>query len=177
MSNEPVDHPKFGPHPDDPKHMPDKPRRQIVRPAIKAVFQFARFMFTLPVALIRGRRGNIDEVTVYSAHPSFFLWILIAVGFISAAIVTRAPEWAGFFGWVYVWTMLYFLVTMLYDFSARKLGLWVLIFTLIWLASKYVELLKHVAVLTPVFEYFSSLQPELDPGTATALSWLLLLPW
>lgn len=152
-------------------------RRQLVRPAFKAVFQFARYMITLPVTLIRGRRGNIDEVTVYSAHPSFFLWILIAVGFISAAIVTRAPEWAGFFGWVYVWTMLYFLVTMLYDFSARKLGLWVLIFTLIWLASKYVELLKHVAVLTPVLEYMASLQPKLDPGTATVLSWLLLFPW
>ena len=52
-----------------------KPRRQIIRPAFKAVFQFARFMITLPVVLIRGRRGNIDEVTVYSAHPSFFLWL------------------------------------------------------------------------------------------------------
>lgn len=152
-------------------------RRQLVRPAFKAVFQFARYMITLPVTLIRGRRGNIDEVTVYSAHPSFFLWILIAVGFISAAIVTRAPEWAGFFGWVYVWVMLYFLVTMLYDFSARKLGLWVLIFTLIWLASKYVELLKQVAVLSPVLEYLASLQPKLDPGTVTVLSWLLLFPW
>ena len=152
-------------------------RRQLVRPAFKAVFQFARYMFTLPVTLIRGRRGNIDEVTVYSAHPSFFLWILIAVGFISAAIVTRAPEWAGLFGWVYVWVMLYFLVTMLYDFSARKLALWVLIFTLIWLASKYVELLKQVAVLSPVLEYLASLQPKLDPGTVTVLSWLLLFPW
>ena len=73
--------------------------------------------------------------------------------------------------------MLYFLVTLLYDFSARKLGLWVLIFALIWLASKYVELLKHIALLTPLFHYLSSLQPKLDPGTATVLSWLLLLPW
>ena len=64
-----------------------------------------------------------------------------------------------------MWVLLYFLVTLLYDFSARKLGLWVLIFTLIWLASKYVELLKHVAVLTPLFEYLASLQPKFDPGT------------
>src|SRR5690242_1703800 len=177
MSNEPVDHPKFGPHPDDPKHLPDTPRRQIVRPAIKSVFQFARFMFTLPLVLIRGRRGNIDEVTVYSAHPSFFLWIVILVGFVSAEIVRKAPDWAGFFGWLYVWMMLYFLVMLLYDFSARKLGLWVLIFALIWIASKYVELLKHIAVLSPLFEYMARLQPKLDPGFATVLSWLLLLPW
>jgi hypothetical protein len=177
MSNVPVEAPKFGPHPDAPQHSTEAPRRRIVRPAFKAVFQFARFMITLPVVLIRGRRGNIDEVTVYSAHPSFFLWLLILVGFVSAAIVHHSPHLAGFFGWFYVWVMLYFLVMLMYDFSARKLGLWVLIFALIWLASRYVELLKHIAILTPVFEYFSGLQPVLDPGTATALSWLLLLPW
>src|ERR1700761_1062159 len=107
-----------------------KPGRQIVRPAIKAGFQFARFMITLPVVLIRGRRGNIDEVTVYSAHPSFFLWLLILVRFGSAIVVRRSPPWAGFFGWFYVLTLLYFLVMLMYDFSARKLGLWVLIFAL-----------------------------------------------
>ena len=73
-------------------HAPATPRRQIVRPAFKAVFQFARFMITLPVVLIRGRRGNIDEVTVYSAHPSFFLWLLIVVGFVSAAIVRHVAR-------------------------------------------------------------------------------------
>jgi hypothetical protein len=127
---------------------PKKPRRQLIRPAFKAVFQFAKYMITLPVVLVRGRRGNIDEVTVYSAHPSFFLWLLIAVGFISSAIVAQAPNWAGFFGWLYVWVLLYFMVTLLYDFSTRKLALWVLIFALIWFASKYVELLKHVALLS-----------------------------
>ena len=45
----------------------DTPRRLTLRPKFKAIFQFARFMVTLPVVLVRGRRGNIDEVTVYSA--------------------------------------------------------------------------------------------------------------
>ena len=156
---------------------PSLPRRRLIRPAFVAVYQFARFMVTLPVTLIRGRRGNVDEVTVYSAHPSFFLWVLIAVGFMSAAIVAHAPNWAGFFGWLYVWTLLYFLVTLMYDFSTRKLALWVLIFALLWLASKYVEHLKNVAVLGSVIDYLAGLQPKLDTGTVTVLSWLLLLPW
>jgi hypothetical protein len=158
-------------------HTEHIPRRQLIRPAFKAVFQFARFMITLPVALVRGRRSNLDEVTVYSAHPSFFLWLLILVGFVSASIVQRTPQWAGFFGWLYVWVLLYFFVTLLYDFSARKLALWVLIFALIWLASTYVQDVKNVAVLSSLFNYLSSLKPTLDPGTATVLSWLLLLPW
>jgi hypothetical protein len=161
---------------DEPQGTP-KPRRQLVRPALRAVYQFAKFMITLPVALVRGRRGNLDEVTVYAAHPSFFLWLLIAIGFISASIVRHYPAWTGFFGWLYVWVLVYFLVTLLYDFSTRKLALWTLIFTLIWVASKYVELLKQVAVLSTVFDYLASLQPKLDPGTVTVLSWLLLLPW
>jgi hypothetical protein len=177
MSNAPGDPAKFGPHPDNPQHQPAAPRRRFIGPAFKAVYQFARYMITLPMVLIRGRRGNIDEVTVYSAHPSFFLWLLILVGFVSAAFVHRSPHLAGFFGWLYVWVLLYFLVTLLYDFSARKLGLWVLIFTLIWLASKYVELLKNIGVLSHLFRYLASLQPELDPGFATVLSWLLILPW
>jgi hypothetical protein len=156
---------------------PKKPKRKIVRSAFKAVFQFAKFMITLPVVLIRGRRGNLDEVTVYSAHPSFFLWLLIAVGFASSAIVARAPNWTDFFGWLYVWVLLYFFVTLLYDFSTRKLALWALIFALIWLASKYVEHLKNVAVLGSLFDYLASLKPQFDRGTATVLSWLLLLPW
>ncbi len=162
-----------------PETMDTKPesRRQIIRPALKAVYQFARFMITLPVTLIRGRRGNLDEVTVYSAHPSFFLWLLIVVGFVSASLVSREPQWASLFGWIYVWVLLYFFVTLLYDFSARKLGLWVLIIAMVWLTSKYFEDIKHVAILSPLFEYLGTLKPTFDVGTATVLSWLLLLPW
>jgi len=76
-----------------------------------------------------------------------------------------------------VWVMLYFTVTLLYDINARKLALWVLIFTLIWVASKYVELLQQIALLSTVFAYLRSLQPKLDPGTVNVLSWLFLLPW
>jgi hypothetical protein len=154
-----------------------KPRRQLVRPAFKAVWQFAKYMILLPVTLVRGRRSGLDELTVYSAHPSFFLWLLIVVGFVSAAVVARAPAWTGFCGWLYVWVLLYFLVTLMYDFSTRKLALWTLIFTLVWLASTYFEQLKHVALLSTVFSYLAGLDPKLDPGTVTVLSWLLLLPW
>jgi hypothetical protein len=155
----------------------DGARRQIVRPALRAVYQFARFIITLPLVVIRGRRGNLDEVTVYSAHPSFFLWLLIVVGFVSASVVKREPQWTSFFGWLYVWVLLYFFITLLYDFSTRKLGLWLLILGLVWLASKYIEDIKNIAMLSSVFDYLADLQPRFDPGTGTVLSWLLLLPW
>ena len=159
------------------KQPSDAPRRGFIKPAFKALGQFVRFMVTLPLVLIRGRRGNLDEVTVYSAHPSFFLWPLIVMGFVCSFIAERKPELTVFFGWLYVWVLLYFMVTLLYDFSARKLALWVLIFALIWVASKYVEDMKNVLVLSAAFQYLARLQPRFDPGTATVLSWLLVLPW
>lgn len=169
---------KRGGTPGEPASDAPRPRRQVVRPALRAVYQFVKYMVLLPVTLVRGRRGGKgDEVTVYSAHPSFFLWLLIAVGFVSAAVVTAKPHLAGTFGWLYVWVLLYFIVTLMYDFSARKLGLWVLIFALIWLASKYIEHLKEVTLLGSLFDYMAELDPRLDPGTVTVLSWLLLLPW
>ena len=152
-------------------------RRAMVRPALRALWQFARYMITLPLALVRGRTARRDEVVVYTAHPSFFLWLLIVVGFTSSTLVKQNPPWAGALGWLYVWVLVYFLMTVLYDFSTRKLGLWALIFALIWLASKYVEQIKNVAVLGGLFDYLASLQPKLDPGTVTVLSWLLVLPW
>ena len=97
-------------------------RRHVVRSGVKSVIQFARFMITLPVLPIRGRRGNIDEVTVDYRDCSFFLWLLIAVGFVSAAVVECEPQLAGFFGWLYVWVLLYFLATLLYDFMPASWG-------------------------------------------------------
>ena len=160
-----------------PKLPQPPPKRRIIRQSFGAMFGFAKFMITLPLVFIRGRRGNIDEVTVYSAHPSFFLWALILVGFISSAVVRRVPDWAGVFGWIYVLLLLYFLVTLLYDFSLLKLGLWTLIFAFIWLLAKYIEHNRHWVLLRYVSDYFVDLRPKLDPGTVTVLSWLLLLPW
>ena len=131
-------------------------------------------MITLPITLVRGRRGKMDEVTVYSAHPSFFLWLLIAVGFTASAIVARYPQEAGLLGWIYVWALLYFLVTLMYDISARKLGLWTLIFALIWLGSKYVEHIKNVAVLGSVFGIGCGTNTNLTYSGAS--SWLAGIP-
>jgi hypothetical protein len=125
-----------------------------------------------------GRRAkSADEVTVYSAHPAFYLWLLILVGFVTARIVQSAPAWGETLGWIYVWATIYLIVTLLYDFNVKKLALWVGIFSLVWLFSKYVEHLKNVAVFGPVFQYLSDLNPTLDAGTATVMSWLLILPW
>jgi hypothetical protein len=166
---------RFGHDLDQPE--PPRQRRQFVRPALKAVWQFLKYMVLLPVTLVRGRRSKLEEVTVYSAHPSFFLWMLIVIGFVTAAVVRHNPNAASFCGWLYVWALLYFLVTLLYDFSTRKLALWALIFALIWITSNYFEQVRHLLILGPIFSYLRSLDPKLDPGTVTVLSWLLLLPW
>src|SRR5437763_14302145 len=60
-------------------------------------------------------RDNADdrfaEITVYSVHRSFFLWAVIFTGFIAAAIVKHHPRSAVFFGWFYVWVLIYTFVS------------------------------------------------------------------
>lgn len=153
-----------------------KTRRRILGPTIKAFGQFASSVVFAPLVLIRGRR-HADSIVVYSAHPSFFLWLLILAGFTCSWIVSHDWVDAHLAGWVYIWILVYFLVSLLYDFSMRKLLLWTGIFMLVWLTSKYVEHVRHVAVLGYVFDYLAGLNPKLDVGTVTVLSWLLLLPW
>src|SRR5262245_56175740 len=159
-----------------PSSKKNESRRGIVRSAIVALGQFAVAVVFAPLVLVRGRR-HAESVVVYAAHPSFFLWLLILTGFISAWLVNRqwvSPEIAG---WVYVWVLVYFIVTLLFDLSTRRLLLWIGVFSLIWLLSKYVEHVRNIAVLGFVFYYLAGLNPKLDPGTAKVLSWVLLLPW
>ncbi len=127
--------------------------------------------------LFRRRPSNVDEVTLFSAHPSFYLWLLIVAGFIAGPVVKAYPDSASVAGWIYVGILVYFLITLLYDFSTQKLALWGGIFLLLFLGSKYVEHLKNVAILGYVISYLANLRPKLDPGSVIVLSWVLLVPW
>lgn len=153
-----------------------QPKRGVIRRLFSALGQFAIAVAWAPLVLIRGRK-HAESIVVYSAPPSFFLWLLILSGFTSACAVNNHWLSLEVAGWLYVWVLVYFIVTLLYDLSTRGLVLWIGIFALIWLLSKYVEHVRDVAVLGYVFSYLTSLNPKLDPGTVTVLSWLLLLPW
>ena len=118
-----------------------------------------------------------DVVTVHSAPPSFCLWLLIATGFIIGPLVKSFPDFASSAGWIYVGVTVFLLISLLYDLGTKKVALWAGIFLLIFLSSKYVEHIRNVAILGYVSSYLAGLQPKLDPGSVTVLSWLLLFPW
>jgi hypothetical protein len=122
-------------------------------------------------------RGVAEEIVVYTVHPSFYLWALIALGFIASACVNRWPGSAVAWGWAYVLVLLCTIVTLLFDVSTLKALLWSGIFLLVWIASKYLEDLKGMTILSGVGHYLAGLHPRLDPGTASVISWLLLVPW
>jgi hypothetical protein len=143
---------------------------------IHATIQFCGSLIAAPLVMIRGRR-DADALIVYTAHPSFYLWMLILTGFVLSFLVSH--EWlsASSGGWLYIWVLIYSLFTLIYDLNTRKMALWSGIFLLLWLLSKYVESVKNVAVVGHLSAYLKSLDPQLNPGTATVLSWLLLIPW
>ena len=125
-------------------------------------------------------KARMEEIVVYSIPRSFFLWGLIVAGFIGAAVVRRHgidSHAAHLWGWIYVWALLYTIVTLAFDVSTWKFLLWTLIFGFVWLVSKYLEDVRDMYLLSGVFAYLRGLRPVLDAGFATVVSWLLLLGW
>jgi hypothetical protein len=154
-------------------------QKPAARGAVRQFFGFLWWIIT-GFGLIGARRklrAQAEEIVVYSVHRAFFLWSVILVGFIAAACVHRFPHSALVWGWIYLFVMLYTIVTLLFDISTLKALLWGGIFCFVWLISKYFEDMRHVTVLSGAFRYLASLRPELSPGFASVMSWLLLVPW
>src|SRR5436309_3075499 len=123
-----------------------------------------------------GRKRKIDEVVVYSAHPAFFLWIVIAVGFGLGLLVPRVMN-ERVAAWVFISTLVYFILALVYDLSLKKLLLCTLVVSVFWLFAKYMETLHHVVILGWIMKHFAALDPKYDRGTVSVICWLLLLPW
>jgi hypothetical protein len=131
------------------------------------------------IAALRRRRSarfKIEEISIYCLHRSFFLWALILTGFIAAAAVRHHGS-PLLWGWVYIWVLLYTLLTLLFDLSALRFALWAGIAMFVWVVSKYLEDLKHMHVLSGLTAWVRHFHPHLDAGMATVLSVLLLVPW
>jgi hypothetical protein len=125
--------------------------------------------------IVRGGKKP-DEIVVYSAPPAFFLWIVIAVGFLLGAVCPRIiTAEAG--AWIFIATLVYFVLAILYDMSLKKLALVSLIAAVVWLFAKYLENLHNVAIIGPALRHFRNLDPKYDHGTVSVLCWLLLIPW
>lgn len=161
----------------DPKASPEK-LSSSPAPKTKFITRIGR-VITAPIALViylLHGRTKIDEIVVYSAPPAFYLWIVIAVGFGLQPLVPGVlSERVGV--WIFIFTLLFFILALLYDMSLKKLVLCSLIVAVIWLFAKYMEDLRHVAIVGPVIHHFAALDPQFDSGTMLVISWLLLIPW
>lgn len=125
--------------------------------------------------LVRGKK-KIDEIVVYSAPPAFFLWIVIAVGFVLKLVCPKILT-ASAGAWIFIFTLVYFILAILYDMSLKKLVLCSLVVAVLWLFARYMEGLHNIVILGAIMRYFASLNPQFDNGTVTVICWLLLIPW
>lgn len=138
-------------------------------------------LLTWPFRKLMGRtaknRFKNEEICVYSIHHAFFLWPTILLGFVGGSIVKHMPDTAGFWGWVYCWTVLITMLAVLVDIDTIKLIIWGAILGFIWIASKWLQDVKGIPVLSPLFGHIRGLNPRMDPGTVGVISWMLLGPW
>lgn len=128
------------------------------------------------VGRLLGGRTKIDEVVVYSAPPAFFLWVVIASGlglhYLSPSLISERAA-----AWIFICTLVYFILAILYDMNLKRLALCSLVIATIWLFAKYMESLHHITLVGPALHHFGSLNPRYDHGTVAVICWLLCIPW
>ena len=71
---------------------------------------------------------KLEEITLYSVDPAFFIWPIIVFGFIGSFSTNHFPASAGFWGWVWVFTIIYIFIAILTNLNIGKLLLWGVIF-------------------------------------------------
>src|SRR5947209_548736 len=81
------------------ENKPPRKRKGLIKPAVVGLAKFVQWFVLLPVTVLSKKGQSAEEVTVYSAHPSFYLWLLILTGFIGSWIVHEWPASAGVMGW------------------------------------------------------------------------------
>ena len=151
---------------------PREPKRKYFR----ALGHMLTGVFTFFPRLLR-RSKQVDEVVVFSAHPAFYLWFVILMGFGLSALVALAPDTEKFAAWAYIFVLTFFVVAILYDLSVKKLALWIGVVLLFWLAAKYIENLHNLVIIGWIVQHFAALDPHFDHGTVAVMSWLMLFPW
>lgn len=121
-------------------------------------------------------KSSPEELVVYSAPDAYFLWVVVAMGFILKPLT---PEFISntTAAWLFIGTMIYFIFSVVYDINVKKLLLITLVTSTIWLLARYIENMKNVEILTKLMKHFASLNPKYDSGTVSTLSWLLTIPW
>ncbi len=125
--------------------------------------------------LVRGKT-KIDEVVIFSAPPAFFLWIVIGVGFLLRLFCPKIIT-ASAGAWIFIFTLVYFILAILYDMSLKKLVLCTLVVAVVWLFARYMENLHNIVIIGAILRHFAKLNPQFDPGTVAVICWLLLIPW
>jgi hypothetical protein len=163
--------------PQDSQASPENPL-----PPVPKKVHFARRLaavVTAPLLIVLWlfrRKSKVDEIIVYSAPPAFYLWIVIAIGFgLKVLVPAYLTVHAG--AWIFIFTLIYFILAIVYDMNLKKLVLCTLVVAVIWLFAKYMESLHHVVILGPILHHFAVLDPQYEHGTVSVICWLLIIPW
>lgn len=149
-----------------------------IKRSAQKCFGAVKWFICLPMIFMGRRRSRQqDSLTLCSVDAGFFLWVMIVAGFLLAWVVRLDPLVAVGAGWAYAWLSLLFFASIMYDLNAKKLAIWSVVFFAVWMALKYGEDVQHWIVLGTITHHLATLDPKLDPGYASVISWLSIIPF
>lgn len=127
-----------------------------------------------PLVFRVGERQGTQVVTFTSYSGLVYCWPIIAVGFLNYFLfwANAAPATLG---WVWLLTILGILIVLGADINRTAAFVWILALVLLVVLGLYVNEKWEIPVLNTIYNHFIRLNVRLDPGTARALSELLLV--
>jgi hypothetical protein len=114
---------------------------------------------------------NEEEIVVYTVDKGFFLWGLIATGFLGAAWVHFFPGSSNFWGWTYILVLAVTFVALLRELSTWRFAFWAGVTLLAYLLIRYP--LGSLGILPGLALWLAGLNPGLVPDTAVVISLIL----
>jgi hypothetical protein len=153
-----------------------------IKDHIASFLGFIWSLFRLPVKFVHKRftpnpRFKVEETTCYSVHKSFYLWGIILIGWGLSPLIIHYPTHGVLLTWIYIWAMFISLIMLLFEISTLKLVVCSGVFSLIIISAKYVEVVRHITILSHVIWHFENLRPQMNGGVCSMWSWLLSVPW
>jgi hypothetical protein len=125
----------------------------------------------------RRREPRVNRVR-WTAHPkTFFLWPIVAAGYVFTALDKWGWVSPGTLGWLYVLLMTMVILTVTVDLGLFWAAFSVLVVLVIYFLGRWLQDAKSITIIGDIYRAFAHLQVQYDRATGTGLSILLSFPF
>lgn len=149
---------------------------RIVRAVFGILLWPLRMLFRPLVFRVNREHGN-PKVYFTSFSSLFYLWPIMAVGFLGCALESMefVKDSSATFGWIWITTVIVVLITVAADVDRNKLLVLVGLILLFWMGGYILQRNQDIMILSGIHDFFAKQHVKFNAGTAMVMSVIILI--